>query len=123
MLIDSCNSITWITILLGVLNDDNKWHPVSDISTTTVKPLILEGSAKTIGGFIGKSKSTTEDSVAKLLVNDPYESEKEGSITDRVDQFLPEHQVGEPHEYPQNYKGETVFEPIYREDYEQSPKS
>ena len=95
---------------------------MSDISTTTTKPYILEGSAKTMGDFIGKSKSTTDDSLAKLLVNDPYESEEEGLLTDRVDQILPEHPVV-PREIAQEYHRQPVFEPIYREDYQQSPKS
>ena len=101
--------------------DDDKWHPVSDISTTTSKPYILEGSAKTLGGFIGKSRSTTDDSVSKLLVKDPYELKKETVFTDRIDQFLPQYPseiVEEPYEAAHQYHRHPVYQPVFRQDFE-----
>ena len=132
---------------IGVVNDDNKWHPVSSDSILTSKlvysePYILdEGSDKTLGGFIGKDKSS-DDSVAKLLVKDPYhELKKESVFTDRIDQFVPPsygdityptEEVEEPyqaaHEYhrqpvyepvqPVYESRQPVYEPVFREDYE-----
>merc|ERR1712051_5058 len=73
------------------------------------EPYILdEGSDKTLGGFFGKDKSS-DDSVAKLLVKDPYhELKKESVFTDRIDQFVPENygdisypieEIKEPYHY------------------------
>ena len=128
---------------IGVVDNDNKWHPVSSDSILTFptskpvysEPYILdEGLDKTLGGFIGKDKSS-DDSVAKLLVKDPYhELKKESVFTDRIDQFVPENygdisypieEIKEPyqaaHEYhrqPVYEPVQPVYEPVYREDYE-----
>lgn len=73
---------------IGVtIQDDDKWHPVQtsyQVTSSTSRPLILEAPVKTIGDFIGKTKST-DDSVAKLLVKDPYDHE---TITERIDTFI-----------------------------------
>ena len=71
---------------IGVVKDDNKWHPVAVLTATTQKPIIREASGKTIGDFIGKSKAT-EDSVAKLLVKDPYSEPQVITATERIDKI------------------------------------
>ena len=71
---------------IGVVKDDNKWHPVALVTKTTQKPIIREASGKTIGDFIGKSKAT-EDSVAKLLVKDPYSEQQVITATERIDKI------------------------------------
>ena len=112
---------------IGVVNFDTKWHPVSSDSTLTSKlvysePYILdEGSDKTLGGFIGRDKSS-DDSVAKLLVKDPYhELKKESVFTDRIDQFVPPsygdisyptEEVEEPYQAAHEYHRQPVYEPV-----------
>ena len=104
---------------IGVINDDDKWHPVSRLSTTTSKPLILEGSAKTLGDFVAKTKST-DDSVAKLLVKDPYDTQKISTFTDRID-----HVISKPYEptnnqgsYPSSFKPEPIYKINYQPNYQ-----
>lgn len=100
---------------IGVLEDDNKWHPVAQKPVKPEEPLILESSAKTIGGFIGKTKAT-EDSITKLLVPDPYQNPVD-TFTERIDTVFHEYEdYQEPiyyHQVEPVYSGRKPIEPVY----------